>query len=296
MVMRNFHYLAPSSVAEASAMLAEHPGEAKLLAGGQSLLLPMRQRLFSPAYLVDLTAVPGLDYIRADGEGGLRIGTLATHTQVLLSQAVRARFPVLAEAEAEVACVQIRNWGTLGGNLCNAEPASDPPPALLALGASVQATGPSGSRTIPLDDFFKGYFETALGPEEVATEIHIPSPPPRCGMSYKRFSIRAAMDHPIVVVAAVVALADDDRCADVRIGMGGAAEVPLRAKEAEAVLRGQRINVDSISEAAEAARREARPIGDHFASKDYKRAMVAYHAREALKSALDHAKAESARR
>lgn len=295
-MMRNFHYLAPGSVAEACSMLAAHRGEAKLLAGGQSLLSPMKQRLFSPAYLVDLKTVPGLDYVRGGDGGGLRIGALATHTQVLEAREVRERYPLLAEAEAKVACVQIRNWGTLAGNLCHGDPASDSPPALIALGAAVQATGPSGSRTISLEEFFRDYFETALGPEEVVTEVQVPPPPPRCGTAYLRHAMRRAMDPPVVAVAALVALADSDRCAEVRIALGGAAEVPLRAKEAEGMLRGQKINEKNIAEAAEAAGREARPAGDPFASREYKRAMVVHYTREALGQALSRARAEGGRR
>ncbi len=294
-MMRNFRYMAPGSIAEACSMLAAHPEDAKLLAGGQSILSPMKQRLFSPAYIVDLKSVPGLDYVRADG-AGLRIGALTTHMQVLKAQVVRERYPLLAEAEADVACVQIRNWGTLAGNLCHGDPASDSAPALIALGASVQATRAGGDRTISLEEFFKDYFETALGPEEVVTEIQVPAPPAGCGMAYLRHSMRRAMDPPTVAVAALVTLADRDSCADVRIALGGAAEVPLRAKEAEGALRGRKVSEKAIAEAAEVAGREARPAGDPFASRDYKRAMVIHYTREALGLALSRAQAEKGRR
>ncbi len=295
-MMRNFNYLAPGSVEEACSMLAAHPGEAKLLAGGQSLLSPMKQRLFSPPCIVDLKAVPGLDYVRGGDGGGLRIGALATHTQVLGAREVQERYPLLVEAEAEVACVQIRNWGTLAGNLCHGDPASDSPPALIALGASVQASAPGGTRTISLEEFFKDYFETALDPEEVVMEIQVPAPPAGCGMAYLRHSMRRAMDPPTVAVAALMVLADGDSCAEVRIALGGAAEVPLRAKEAEGALRGQKVSEKAIAGAAEAAGREARPAGDAFASRDYKRAMVIHYTREALRLALSRARAGKGRR
>jgi len=289
MALPKFDYIAPRSIEEACAALAAHPDGAKLVAGGQSLLRMMKYRVIEPTCLVDLKAIPGLDYVRMD-DSGLHIGALATHTQVLESQVVRQQYPVLAEAEREVSAGAVRNWGTLVGNLCVGHAASDPAPALLALDARMSITGLSGSRTVPLDQFFKGHLWTDLDGAEVVTEIQVPRPPRGCSMAYLAHTGRAAMETPLVS-AAVVLVVERGRCVHARIALAGSAETAIRAPGAEGALLGKTLDEATIAEAASAAQQDASPDSDVFGSAEYRRKLVAVYVRDAVKLAARRAAA-----
>ncbi|HEU4367225.1 MAG TPA: xanthine dehydrogenase family protein subunit M [Methylomirabilota bacterium] len=279
-----FELSEPASLAEALGVLARHDGECRLIAGGTALVPMLRLGLARPDRLVSLHRLPGVAEIRAAG-GELVIGPMATHAAVGRDRAVRAGWPLLAEAAGRVASPAIRASGTLGGNLCYAESASDVAPALLCLDTEVTVTGPGGERTLPLADFFRGFYETALGPGEILTRVSVPSPP-RAGRSgYVKFCPRAAEDRALVGVAAVLVVTGDGRrCEDVRLALGGAAPTPRRARRAEAVLRGEALSDAAIRAAADAAAAEADPLSDLIGSADYRRDMVRVWVRRLLVS------------
>jgi carbon-monoxide dehydrogenase medium subunit len=281
--MTRAEYREPRSIDEALALLAEYGEDAKVLAGGQSLLVLIRDNLVRPRVLVALQGIPGLDEIAANGE--LRIGAMATHSAVETHPAVRAGWPLLAAAEAAVSTVQIRNRGTLVGNVAHGFPTADPPAALIALGAEVRIVGPGGERALPVEDFFVGFMQTALAPTELVREVRIPRQPPRSGGAYLKYAIRP-LDFAIVGVGARLTLAEDGSCAEARIGLNGAGPTPLRARRAEAALRGVQPTEEAFAEAARLAAEESDPVADLDGSAEYKRKMVRVFVRRALQQAL----------
>jgi aerobic carbon-monoxide dehydrogenase medium subunit len=289
MALRKLDYIAARSVEEACAALTAEPDGAKLIAGGQSVLRMMKYRVIEPTCLVDIKAIRGLDYVRRD-DSGLRIGALATHTQVLESQVVQNHFPVLAEAEREVSAVAVRNWGTLVGNLCVGHAASDPAPALLALDAQLSVAGIGDGRLVPLAQFFKGHLWTDLQPGEVVSEIQVPNPPPGCGMAYLAHTGRAAMETPLVSAAVVLKL-ERGRCVHARIALAGSAETPIRAHGAEQALLGTTLDEATILAAASAAQQDASPDSDVFGSAEYRTRLVAVYVRDAIRLAARRAAA-----
>ncbi|MBI2908451.1 MAG: xanthine dehydrogenase family protein subunit M [Chloroflexi bacterium] len=289
--MRPFKYLEPKTVEEACSMLAEHGEEAKLLAGGQSLIPLLQQRLISPGYIINLKGVPGLDHLRNGGDS-LKLGALTLHRAVETSPVIKARFPMLSEMERTLGSVQIRNWGTLGGNLCHADPGGDPGPALIALGASVKAASVRGERWIDLEDFFRDYLTSGLAPDEILTEIEAPYPPPLSGGAFHKESVRLG-DMAIASTAAYVVLeGKDGPVKDLRIVLGAVGSTPLRAGRAEKVLRGQRVTDELLRQAGEAAAAEAHPTSDINGSEEYKREMVRVVTRNMLREALQRARGE----
>ncbi len=303
--MHRFDWLEPRSLAEVHAALREHGDDARLMAGGTALMLLMRQGLVQPAVIVSLRYVPGLDQIEPlpnGGAGGLRIGALCTHRRVETHPLVRERFPALAETLAHVATIRIRNMATLGGNLVHADPAQDPPPTLIALGATAHVAGPDGGRAIPLDEFFTDYYENALAPGEVLTHIELPARPPfgpeaagpgvRYVQAFNEFLPRSVDDYATVAVAVSLAVVGDSaagpvRCLDARVGLGSVAPTPLRARAAEAVLRGRELTDAVLREAGEAAAAACDPLSDVRGSAAYKREMVKVWLRRTVQKALD---------
>jgi carbon-monoxide dehydrogenase medium subunit len=283
--MARIEYVEPQSIDEVLATLDRYGDEAKILAGGQSLLVLLRDRLIEPRILVALQGVPGLDHITANGD--LSVGAMATHTSVQMHPAVRARWPLLAEAEAAVSAPQIRNRGTLVGNVAHAFPTADPPAALIALGAQVRLRSSSAERTLPIEDFFIGLMQTALTPTELVTEIVVPGQPAGAGGAYLKYAMRP-LDFSIVGVGARVVLAADGTCSEARIGLNGAGDIPLRARRAEDALWGRRLlsEPDAIDAAAELAAADSDPVTDIDGSAEYKRKMVRVFVRRALRQAL----------
>jgi carbon-monoxide dehydrogenase medium subunit len=289
-MIRDFEYLPPKTLKEALTLLDEHQDECKVIAGGQSLLILMRQGLLAPEYLIDIKGVSELDYIKSDAKEGLRIGALTTHRTIEKSPAMKNGFGILAEMEHSLASIQTRNWGTIGGNLCHGEPAGDPAPVLIALNATLTTAGLQGERSMALEDFFVDYFETALEPAELLTEIQVPAVPPHTGTAYTKFNI---IEHDIATVGVAVSItlnSGDGKCRDARIVVGACGPTPIRAKQAEEVLRGKKITDKRLKEAGQEASQEAEPISDISASEEYRRELVRVLVARVGKEALARAR------
>jgi aerobic carbon-monoxide dehydrogenase medium subunit len=281
-----FEYRTPKNLKEVHTTLKEYGPDAKLIAGGTALVIMMKQRLVRPSCLISLRSVRGLNGIELK-DGGLRIGGLATHREVESSSLVRRRLPVLAETFHHVATIRVRNMATVGGGLAHADPNQDPPPTLIALGATAKATSPNGSRTIPLDEFFTGYYETVLKPDEIVTELFVPKMAANTGAAYLKFLPRTADDYATVSAAAVLTLDKSKKTiSDVRIALGSVGSTPIRATAAEAVLRGQPLKAEGFAEAGEKAKEAVDPISDFRGSAGYKREMAGVFVRRALEKAL----------
>lgn len=287
---KDFEYFAPKTIEEALTLLSQYKDEGKIIAGGQSLLIMMRQGLIAPKYLIDIKGIASLDYIKFDKSKGLMIGALTTHHTVEASPLIRNGFSALAEMEQVVASVQTRSWGTIGGNLCHADPGGDPAPVLMVLDAKLKLASLSGERTMGIEGFFKDYFETALKPDELLTEIQVPNLPPDTGIAFKKFS-KVMGDYAIVSAAVSITISSKTgTCADVRIALGGVASVPMRAKQAEKALVGKKIADSVIKEAAGIAAEEADPTTDLKASEEYRREMVKVLVKNVAQEALERAR------
>ncbi|HEY1371994.1 MAG TPA: xanthine dehydrogenase family protein subunit M [Candidatus Binatia bacterium] len=275
-----FDLLEPATIGEAAALLSAR-ADARVLAGGQSLLLMIRSGLVRPGTLVSLNAVARLAEIAPGAADGLSIGALATHASILTAPLVRERAPLLAMAVERIGSTPVRNFGTLGGNLCHNEMGGDPPPALLALEAEVECAGPRGRRRIPLADFFTDYFSTALAPDEILTTIDIPRQPRGSRAVYLKHAMRPG-DLAIVGVAALLEM-DGGVCRRARLALGGVGPVAFRALEAEKLLGGARLDEDAIDAAADAAAAVCDPIDDAHAPAEYRRKMARVFVRRALR-------------
>lgn len=276
MIPPEFDYVAPDSLDEAIRALAEGGEDAKLLAGGHSLLPLMKLRLAAPALLVDLRRVPGLDGLEANG--GLRIGAMTRHATL----EERTDLGLVSRVAATIADPQVRARGTIGGSLAHGDPASDLPAVLLASEGTVVARGPGGEREIAADDLFVDFLQTALAPDEVLTEVRMPSPD-GWGFGYQKFN-RRREDWAMVAVCAQVRMRDGT-CEDVRIGLTNMATRPLRARAAEDALRGREATPEAIAEAAEQAAEGTDPTGDLNATPGYKRHLARVLCRRALAEA-----------
>jgi len=289
-MIRDFEYFAPKTLEEALTLLDKYRDNRKIIAGGQSLLKLMRHGLVNPQYLIDIKGIFDLNYIKSEAKKGLRIGALTTHWAIEESPLVRNGFSILAEMERKLAFIQIRNWGTIGGNLCHADPAQDPAPVLMVLNATLRTVSLKGERTIAVEDFFPDYLQTALGPNELLAEIQVPTVPSHTGTAYTKFNI-IENDLATVGVAVSITLSPGaDECQDIRIALGASAPTPMRAKRAEAVLRGKKITDDLLTEAGEVASAEAEPLSDINASEEYRRQLVKVLVKRIGKEALTKAK------
>ncbi|HEX5874832.1 MAG TPA: xanthine dehydrogenase family protein subunit M [Pyrinomonadaceae bacterium] len=288
MIPRSFEYYSPQTLDEAVALLQKLGPEAKLLSGGQSLIPMMKLRLLSPEYIVDINRIPGLDYI-SETDGHLRIGALAREHQLESSESVHSKFPILADTAKVIADPLVRSQATVCGNLAHGDPANDHPATMLALGATVVAVGPKGKREISIDDFFPGLFTTALEPEEILTEIRIPFPPPRSGGAYLKLE-RKVGDFATAGVAVQISLDDAGVCTRAGIGLTNVGLTPIKAKQAEAVLTGTKLDELTIQKAAEMAASESQPMDDIRGSAEYKRDLIRILTARALTRALDRAK------
>jgi len=283
MIPTAFEYHRVASVEEAIRLLEQYGPDAKVLAGGHSLLPLMKLRFAQPAHVIDIGRLHDLRYIREEGDV-IAIGALTPHRTVAESETVRRRVPLLAEAAARIGDVQVRNMGTIGGSLAHADPAADYPAAVLALEAEVVAQGPAGRRTIPARDFFRGLFTTALQPNELIVEVRVPALPEKTGSAYLKYP-HPASGFAVVGCAAVVTV-DRRTFRDVRVAFTGVAGQPFRDTAVEDALRGQRADEATVRAAAEKAAEGVQPLGDAFASADYRRHMAKVYARRALLQAL----------
>jgi CO/xanthine dehydrogenase FAD-binding subunit len=284
-----YDYYAPGTVEEASRLLLDIGEGAFLLAGGTDLLVKINHGMIHPKAVISLNAVKELDFITFGRKNGLTIGAGARLADVESHPAIQRRYPALAYAAGETANTQIRNMGTVAGNLCNAAPSAENAPTLIAMNAQVNLFGKDGERSLPLEDFFKGPGLTAVEPGEILTSISVPVPSPRSGASYRHISARGKVDISAVCVGAMVAL-NNSGCEEVRIALGAVAPVPLRAVKAEKVLSGKNPSQDLIDKAAEQAMKECSPISDVRASASYRKAMVQVLTKRALTEALNRAR------
>ena len=283
-----FTHLQAESLEDACALLAAHGGEGRILAGGTDVLVKMKHRRLTPAYLVNIKGIPGLDHIEYEPGVGLRVGALATIEAVKRSLDVRKRYPVLHQAAAYMATIAIRNRATLAGNICNGSPSAETAPALIVLDAKVRIVGAGGERTVSVEDFFTGPGSTILQTGEVVAEIVVPEPPAGSAAVYEKHSLRR-MDVAMVGVAALV-VPEGDLVGDVKIVLSAVAPTPIRARKAEDILRGQTPTAGLIAEAARAAAQEARPISDIRGSAESRKSIV-----EALTGQVVHQAVKAAK-
>ena len=296
--MKPFDYHSPASIEEALGLLEKYGEEAKVYAGGTSLLFLMKEGLFSPAQVVNIKSIQGLDAIETEtvnGEERVRIGALAKHRGLELSDLLKEKIPVIPHVESDLANVRVRNVGTLGGSLAFAEPQSDPPTLLMALGAEVGVVSPNGKRTLGLDSFYVGYYETVLSPLEMITHASVPVPSRGMGSSYQKFCQRTATDKPTVCAAVCLKL-EGEAVDDVRIVLGAVGPTPIRAKETESLIQGFRPNgrifsAELLEEAAQTASREIDPQTDIYGSDWYKRDVAMVLVKRGLVEALQRASA-----
>jgi aerobic carbon-monoxide dehydrogenase medium subunit len=280
-----FEYLEPESIKEALALLSRYQGRSKIIAGGTDLMLQMRNRFIRPEVVVDITRIPGLDSIVSDDPQGLRLGALTTIRVLEISVELQEKYSILSQAAGQLGSVAVRNVATVGGNLCNALPSAETSQALVALSAHVRIIGPGGERTIPLEDFFIDVRKTVLQPDEILLEIIVPESPPCTYGRYIKHSPRGTIDLAVVNMAVLMTMAPDEQvCRDARIVMGAVFPTPLRARKAEEMLKGKRVDDALIDQVAQAASDEAHPRrGSIRGSFEYKKEMVRVLTRRAIR-------------
>ncbi len=283
MIPPPFEYEVPTSIPEAVGLLDKNE-DAKILAGGQSLLPMMKLRLASPGLLIDINRIRGLEYIREEG-GYLKIGALTREAELDRSELVRTRYPLLADTCRHIADPSVRNLATVGGNLSHADPANDHPATMLAYAAQVVATGPAGSRTIPVQEFFLGPFESALAHNEILTEICIPLAQPGDVGAYQKFERRVG-DFAVAGVAVQLHLDVRGMCTKAGVGLTNVGLTPIKAVECEKWLAGRLVDEEVIHQAARLAGEAADPQDDQRGSIDYKRSLVRALTVRALRSAM----------
>ncbi len=287
MIPAAFEYHAPTSIGEATALLARLGEDAKILSGGQSLIPLMKLRLAGPRHLVDINGIPDLAYIR-EADGFLRIGGLTRESDLEASELIRMRYPLLHDTSKVIADPLVRNLATVGGNLAHGDPANDHPATMLALAAEVVALGPRGERRIPITSFFAGPFETALGADEILVEIRIPAPAARSAGAYFKLE-RKVGDFATAAVAVQLTLAANGTCEQVGIGLTNVGVTPIKAERAEAAVKGVRPDEVTIKRAAQLAADAAQPSADLRGSVEYKKDLISVLTTRALRRALERA-------
>lgn len=285
MYLPDFSYYVPDSIREACETLERLGPKAKVLSGGTDIISKMKSGLLSPEYLISLKKLEFLKQIEYVAGKGVVIGARATHNDLVNSVILNEKYLSVSEAAHHMASNQIRNIGTVGGNLCNAVPSADLPPILIALGASIKLVGTNGERTMLLEDFFLGPVKTVIATDEILTEIVIPDQP-TTGSTYIKFGLRRSGALAVVGLAVAVTVMEET-LEDVRIVIGAAAPTPMRAREAENHLRGKRITDELINEAGLIASKESKPISDIRGSAEYRRDLVRVFTRRALRKAIN---------
>ena len=283
--MIRFDYQEPTTLKKAFSLMEKHGDDARVIAGGTSLIIMMRQRLLMPKLVISLGRIPKFDKITFNAKDGLRIGAGARHRDIELSQTVKKHYPLLHETFRKVAQPRIRNMGTVGGNLAAGDPLTDPGASLIALDAEVTLTSGKGQRRIRLDEFFIDYYQTALEPGELLTEIHVP-PLQRPGWSHIKFTPRSVEDFATVGVA-ITLKANNGTCEDLRIGLNSVAATIVRARKAEEVLRGKPISDAALREMGEVAATECDPTDDNRGSAEYKLDLVKVLVPRAVREAYE---------
>jgi CO/xanthine dehydrogenase FAD-binding subunit len=289
-ITTDFKYLAATTVEEALELLAQHKDdEYRIIAGGQSLNTAMKHRLIAPEYIIDIKNASDLNYITFDEKQGLKIGAVATHRSLEKSPIVREKYSVLCEMEENVASVETRNWGTVIGDLCNADPAVDPGPPLIALDAKIKIASKGEERLVDAEEFALDFFETVVQPGEMATEIEIPALPPHSGAYFTKYS-QIHGDYALASASVLITLDDKkEKCVNARIALGGVGTTPIRAKKAEEILKGKKITDAVLAEAAKVASEETSPISGIEASAEYKKELAGTLVKRVGKEALARA-------
>ncbi len=282
-----FDYHPATSVDEAIALLQQYGDEAKLLAGGHSLLPTMKLRLAQPGHIIDLGRISGLSYIREE-DGAVAVGAMTKYVTIERSDVLKRYFALLPEGTAEIGDQQVRNLGTIGGSVAHSDPAADMPGIVLALKADILAQGPNGVRTIKADDFFMDLFQTALQPDEVITEIRFAKPPAHTGSAYTKLPNKAS-HYAVVGCAAVVSLDNDGTCTSASVVITGASVKPTRASSVEAALVGKKLDEATIADAASHAADGLELVSDIHGSKDYRAQMAIVMARRVITAAAERA-------
>lgn len=271
--MENFEYFEPKTLKEAAGLLAKYKRGARLLAGGTDLMIEMKEGYVKPKYLINLKKIKGLDKISYSKKEGLSIGALVTWSTLLSSKPIKQYYPILRETASLIGCPQIRNTGTIGGNICHASPSADSAPALMIYETQCVVAGPGRERIIPIEEIFTGVQKISLKEGEILTGFRLPTPDKGSKGCYLKFSPRRAMDLPIVGVGVLVR-ASNGIFQDVKIALGAVAPTPIRARRAESFLCGKPVNDESIRKAAKEAVMESKPITDIRASRDYRLGLV----------------------
>ena len=283
--MIDFEYHAPTSLDQVFDLLDKYGDDSRVMAGGTALVIQMKQRLSQPGHVIGMRRVGSLNAIESTPEG-LRIGSLCTQRQIENSELVGKELPLVADTFRKVATPRIRNMATIGGGLVNGDPNQDPPPSLIALGASAVMTSKSGDRVVLLEEFFIDYYETDVQPGEILPSVMVPHAPAGSGSVYLKFLPRTADDYGTVNVAAVVSKEQDGTCKDVRIVLGAAGVTPIRAKDAEDALRGKPLTDENIRAAAALVKDAVDPLEDFRGSAEYKTDMAEVFARRAVEQAM----------
>lgn len=282
--MRDFQFHAPASLTEAFDLFDQHGDDARPIAGGTALVVLLKQSLVQSEHIVSLARISGLDAIRVEGDE-LRIGALARHTDVETSTVVQGFAPFLCDVYRRVATSRVRNMATVGGGLAHADPAQDPPPALIVLDARVRLVSRAGERLIAVSDLFRDYYETEIRTGEILTEVIVPRPPPGAAFAYLKFLPRTEDDYATVAVAAKVEVAGGV-CRDPRVALAAAGPTPIRALAVEQALAGQPVTAAAVRAAAEAVAAEVDPLDDFRGTASYKRDMAVVFTRRALEQTL----------
>ncbi|MCY4365950.1 MAG: xanthine dehydrogenase family protein subunit M [Chloroflexi bacterium] len=288
--MIDFEFHQANDLDHAFALLADYGDDARLMSGGTALVLQMKQRFSQPGHVIGLRRIAGLGSIEETSEGSVRIGALCTQRQVENHPLVSERIPLVAGAYRHVATPRIRNMATVGGGLAHGDPNQDPPPSLIALGASVVLSSASGGeRVVPAEELFVDYFETDVRPGEIVTGLVVPPAPDGAGTAYLKFLPRTADDYATVSVAAVVTPDEAGNCGDIRVVLGSVGLTPIRATAAEDSLRGQPLTDETIGAAAAMVQDAVDPLEDHRGSTEYKREMAEVFTRRAVRQAMTNA-------
>ena len=286
--MGPFEYLEPQTLKRTLSSFNNYGNKAKVIAGGTDLVPLLKDKTLRPEYLISIGRIADLDYIRMD-KNGIRIGALTTICSIDQSPQIKAHCGILCQAASQMASMAIRNVATLAGNLCNASPAADMAPALLALSATVKLVSVTGERVVPLEEYFIGPGSTVLKPNELMTEIQMPTPAPKTGGAYIKYTTGGGEELALVGVAALITMTDGT-CTDVKIALGAVAPTPIRAPKTEKLLIGKKIDDNLIKKAARTASDESSPINDIRGSAEYRREMIKIIARDAIKQAAEMAK------
>ncbi|MCS5639710.1 MAG: xanthine dehydrogenase family protein subunit M [Candidatus Marinimicrobia bacterium] len=287
MIPPPFEYLSPNQVSEAISLLQKHGEEAKILAGGHSLIPAMKLRFAMPEYLIDISGIDGLEYIHEE-DGQLKIGAMTRESSLEESNLIKDNYPLLLDTVKMIADPQVRNMATVGGNLAHGDPANDHPATMIALRASVAVEGPNGRREIGIDDFFPDFFTTALEDNEILTEIRIPASQPGSGGAYQKIE-RKVGDYAAAAVACQLSLEADGKIQQIGIGLTNVGPVPIRSVGAEGNLRGKTPDDSLIQESGRLAAEECNPVDDLRGSAGYKRDLVNELTQRAIKISIERA-------